>query len=121
MLRMVPDGLVDGNRGEVSSRLAPARGTLSGGQVTTTFYTIVDAYCGVGTFALLLARHVGKVIAIEESASAIRDAEWNLREVHNVEIRKGKVEDLLPTLESQVDGLLIHPPRPGLHQPMLNA
>src|SRR2546423_14324064 len=36
--------------------------------------TIVDAYCGVGTFALLLSRHFAKIIAIEESASAIKDA-----------------------------------------------
>src|SRR5262249_4097920 len=41
--------------------------------------TIVDAYCGVGTFAKILSRHVGKVIAIEESASAIKDAQWNVR------------------------------------------
>ncbi|TMC96782.1 MAG: methyltransferase [Chloroflexi bacterium] len=59
--------------------------------------TVVDAYCGVGTFALVLARHVEKVIAIEESASAIKDAQWNLREVSNVDILKGKVEDVLPT------------------------
>jgi 23S rRNA (uracil1939-C5)-methyltransferase len=121
MVRMMLDGLLDGTASEVSSCLAPAGGTLSGGQVTTTFRTIVDAYCGVGTFALLLARHVGKVIAIEESASAIRDAEWNLREVHNVEIRKGKVEDLLPTLECQVDGLVIDPPRAGCQQAVLDA
>jgi len=121
MVRMVLDGLLDGTASEISSCLAPARGTLSGGQVTTTLRTIVDAYCGVGTFALLLARHVGKVIAIEESASAIRDAEWNLREVPNVEIRKGKVEDLLPTLECQVDGLVIDPPRAGCQQAVLDA
>jgi 23S rRNA (uracil1939-C5)-methyltransferase len=83
--------------------------------------TIVDAYCGVGTFALLLARHVDKVIAIEESASAIKDAQWNLREVSNVEILKGKVEELLPTLECHIDGLVIDPPRAGCHQAVLNT
>jgi 23S rRNA (uracil1939-C5)-methyltransferase len=83
--------------------------------------TIVDAYCGVGTFALLLARHVDKVIAIEESASAIKDAQWNLREVRNVEILKGKVEELLPTLEYHIDGLVIDPPRAGCQQVVLDA
>ena len=83
--------------------------------------TIVDAYCGVGTFALLLARHVGKVIAIEESASAIKDASWNLREVSNVEILKGKVEHLLPSLAAQIDGLVIDPPRAGCQQVVLDA
>ncbi len=86
--------------------------------------TIIDAYCGVGTFALLLARHVGKVIAIEESASAIKDAQWNLQNMHdvnNVEFMQGKVEDLLPSLAMHVDGLVIDPPRAGCQRTVLDA
>jgi 23S rRNA (uracil1939-C5)-methyltransferase len=83
--------------------------------------TIVDAYCGVGTFALLLAHHVDKVIAIEESASAIKDAQWNARNVDNIEILKGKVEDILPTLSSEIDGFVIDPPRAGCQQIVLDA
>jgi 23S rRNA (uracil1939-C5)-methyltransferase len=83
--------------------------------------TIVDAYCGVGTFSLLMARHVEQVIAIEESPSAIQDAQWNLRDVGNVEILKGKVEDLLPSLSSHIDGLVIDPPRAGCQQVVLDA
>ena len=86
--------------------------------------TVIDAYCGVGTFALLLARHVGKVIAIEESASAIKDAQWNLQHMHdvnNVEFMKGKVEDLLPLLALHVDGVVIDPPRAGCQRTVLDA
>ena len=83
--------------------------------------TIVDAYCGVGTFASLLARSVNRIIAIEESASAINDARWNLRDLENVEILKGKVEDLLPELAVQIDGLVIDPPRAGCQQAVLDA
>lgn len=104
MARMVLDGLL--------------AQTATGDQQNLT---VVDAYCGVGTFAVLLARHVGKVIAIEESASAIRDAQWNLREVENVEILKGKVEDVLPTLSAQLDGLVIDPPRAGCQSVVLDA
>ena len=82
---------------------------------------IVDAYCGVGTFARLLAERAGKVIAIEESASAIRDARWNLREVGNIEILQGKVEELLPALTEAIDGLVIDPPRAGCQQVLLDA
>jgi 23S rRNA (uracil1939-C5)-methyltransferase len=75
----------------------------------------------VGTFALLLARHVGKVIAIEESASAIKDAQWNLRNVDNVELLQGKTEHLLPALAGQLDGLVLDPPRAGCQQVVLDA
>ena len=83
--------------------------------------TVADAYCGVGTFALLLARYVSKVIAIEESASAIKDAQWNLHNVNNVEILKGKTEDLLPGLAALLDGLVLDPPRAGCQRAVLDA
>lgn len=84
-------------------------------------HVVVDAYCGVGTFALVLARHIERVIAIEESASAVKDAQWNLRAVSNVEIIKGKVEDVLPSLAAEIDGLVIDPPRAGCQQVVLDA
>ena len=103
MMQMVLDGLL---------RDAPREGSQ---------LTVVDAYCGVGTFSLLLARRVGRVIAIEESASAIKDAQWNLREVSNVEIHIGKVEDVLSALETDIDGLVIDPPRAGCQRSVLDT
>jgi 23S rRNA (uracil1939-C5)-methyltransferase len=81
----------------------------------------VDAYCGVGTFARLIADQVGEVIAIEESASAVRDARWNLRDVDNVVLLQGKAEELLPGLSQTLDGLIIDPPRAGCRPPVLDA
>jgi 23S rRNA (uracil1939-C5)-methyltransferase len=75
----------------------------------------------VGTFARLMAPAAGRVLAIEESASAIRDAEWNLRDVDNVTILRGKVEDLLPSLTERLDGLVIDPPRAGCQRSVLDA
>ena len=83
--------------------------------------TLVDAYCGVGVFARLLAKRAGAVLAIEESASAIRDARWNLRETPNVEILQAKVEDVLPTMTRRLDGLVIDPPRAGCQRAVLDA
>lgn len=83
--------------------------------------TLVDAYCGVGAFARLLADRAGTVLAIEESASAIRDARWNLRERSNVEIIQAKVEDVLPRMTRQLDGLVIDPPRAGCQRIVLDA
>jgi 23S rRNA (uracil1939-C5)-methyltransferase len=83
--------------------------------------TLVDAYCGVGTFAALVAPRAGRVIAIEESASAIRDARWNLRDAPNVAIVQAKVEDVLPGMVERLDGLVIDPPRAGCQRPVLDA
>ncbi|HEU5440504.1 MAG TPA: class I SAM-dependent RNA methyltransferase [Ktedonobacterales bacterium] len=83
--------------------------------------TLVDAYCGVGTFARLMAVRAGRVLAVEESASSIRDARWNLRDAANVEIVQAKVEDWLPGVAERLDGLVIDPPRAGCQRRVLDA
>jgi 23S rRNA (uracil1939-C5)-methyltransferase len=83
--------------------------------------TLVDAYCGVGVFARLMASQAGRVLAIEESASAVRDARWNLRDAPHVEVVQAKVEDDLPQRTERLDGLVIDPPRAGCQRPVLDA
>ena len=83
--------------------------------------TVADAYCGVGTFAVLLARHARRIIGIEESASAVRDALWNVRDTSNVQIIQGKTESVLPTLAETIDGLVLDPPRQGCQRSVLDA
>jgi 23S rRNA (uracil1939-C5)-methyltransferase len=117
MARMVLEGLL--KEAVDIDRPTPDRARAS---LAPTFMGVyADAYCGVGTFALLLAKHVGKVIAIEESASAIKDARWNLRNTSNVELMQGKTEDLLPGVAAQLDGLVLDPPRAGCQQAVLDA
>ncbi len=83
--------------------------------------TLVDAYAGVGTFAALLSPHAAKVIAIEESASAIKDAGENLALFPNVEIRQGKTEAVLGELEGEVDAVVLDPPRAGCQRQALES
>jgi 23S rRNA (uracil1939-C5)-methyltransferase len=122
MARMVLEGLLKESLPRATDDRARALPVpRTGSFAPTSRGTYADAYCGVGTFALLLARHVGKVIAIEESASAVKDARWNLRNTSNVELLQGKTEDLLPGVAAQLDGLVLDPPRAGCQQKVLDA
>lgn len=82
---------------------------------------VVDAYAGVGTFAALLAPHVQRVIAIEESGPAVRDAEHNVAGLRNVELRLGRTEHVLAELDEPIDALVLDPPRTGCLPPALAA
>lgn len=82
---------------------------------------VVDAYAGVGTFAVLMAPFAHRVIAIEESASAIKDAQINIHGLHNVELAQAKTEELLESLPQAPDALILDPPRTGCHPAALRA
>lgn len=85
--------------------------------------TLVDAYCGVGTFTLPLARHAKEVIGIEAQESAIalakRNAERN--QIENVSFQVGKVENCLSQLEITPDLVFLDPPRKGCDRAVLDT
>jgi 23S rRNA (uracil1939-C5)-methyltransferase len=82
---------------------------------------VVDAYAGVGTFALLLAPLVKRVIAIEESKAAVADAQASASGVDNVEFWEKKTEEGLGELREQPDAVILDPPRTGCHPRALEA
>lgn len=82
---------------------------------------LLDAYCGVGTFALSLADKAGYVIGIEEDAGAVADASLNVAELANVEFIEGSVEAVLPQLDRPIARAVLDPPRRGCKPEALAA
>lgn len=76
---------------------------------------IVDAYGGVGTFGLALARHAGRVTMFELPGSAVVAATANaaLNGIANVSVVASSVEQGLAAARGAVDALLLDPPRRG--------
>jgi 23S rRNA (uracil1939-C5)-methyltransferase len=83
--------------------------------------TVMDAYAGVGTFALLLAPFAGKIIAIEDSVNAVEDARANAQGTLNVEFLLGRTEKVLADLEETPHGVILDPSRKGCHPDALEA
>lgn len=80
---------------------------------------LVDAYCGVGFFALELAGDVEAFAGVEYDRMAIRAARNNarLREVTNGEFLAGDTGEVLPALLEKFDrsrtAVILDPPRTG--------
>ncbi|WP_372008654.1 23S rRNA (uracil(1939)-C(5))-methyltransferase RlmD [Paenibacillus chitinolyticus] len=93
---------------------------LTGGE------TVVDAYCGIGTISLFLAKHAKKVYGVEIVPEAIEDAKRNaeLNGIRNAEFAVGGAEDVLPEWQRagvRPDVIVVDPPRKGCDERLLDT
>lgn len=88
--------------------------------------TVMDAYCGIGTISLFLARHAKKVYGVEIVEEAIEDAKYNakINGIENVEFAVGKAEEVIPRWYEEgieADVLVVDPPRKGCDPALLET
>ncbi len=78
---------------------------------------LFDLYCGVGTFALPLARNAARVTGIEEYPGAVRTAERTAEanKLTNTRFRAGPVERVLADFQHGAEAIVLDPPRRGCH------
>jgi 23S rRNA (uracil1939-C5)-methyltransferase len=77
--------------------------------------TALDLYAGVGLFTLPLAASCDRVTAVEGSASAVADLEFNAaRAGLDIEIHHAPVDDWIGALSTAPELLVADPPRTGL-------
>ena len=84
---------------------------------------LVDAYCGIGTFTLPLARLVKEAIGIESLADSVIQARHNakINQIANVEFMTGKVATCLQKLEIKPDIIVLDPPRKGCNSQVIDS
>jgi 23S rRNA (uracil1939-C5)-methyltransferase len=84
---------------------------------------LVDAYCGIGTFTLPLAKRVREIIGLEVQVTAVAQAQVNARinGIANVKFQIGTVEELLPQLGIVPDIVLLDPPRKGCDRVVIDT
>lgn len=88
--------------------------------------TVIDAYCGIGTISLFMARHADKVYGVEIVPEAVEDARRNalINDIRNAEFEVGKAEEVLPAWQKQgirADVIVVDPPRKGCDEALLET
>jgi 23S rRNA (uracil1939-C5)-methyltransferase len=91
--------------------------------------SIVDLYCGAGTFAIFFASRGARVVGVEENPAAVREARENaaLNAVeHSVRFVEGRVEGAVANREGkqaleEAEIVFLDPPRKGSDEATLDA
>lgn len=87
---------------------------------------VVDAYCGIGTIGLSLARAAKQIYGIEAIPEAVADAKHNaeLNKIDNVSFKAGLTETVLPELLAtgiKPNVVIVDPPRKGLATSLIDT
>lgn len=88
--------------------------------------TVIDAYCGIGTISLFLARQAGRVYGVEIVPEAIEDAARNaeLNGIANASFEAGPAEVVIPRWREEgitADVIVVDPPRKGCDPALLET
>lgn len=88
--------------------------------------TVIDAYCGIGTISLSLAKNAKHVYGVESVEAAVENAKNNakLNKIDNVTFEAGLAEDVMLEWSKEdlgVDLLVVDPPRKGLEGTFIEA
>ncbi|QAY67015.1 23S rRNA (uracil(1939)-C(5))-methyltransferase RlmD [Paenibacillus protaetiae] len=88
--------------------------------------TVIDAYCGIGTISLFLARKAGRVYGVEIVPEAIEDAGRNaaLNGITNASFEAGAAEVVIPRWREEgivPDVMVVDPPRKGCDEALLDT
>jgi len=87
---------------------------------------VLDAYCGVGVLALILAKDGRETVGIEMDGEAVRDAYATAQAngLSRVSFSEGRVEKVLPRMVAQgfrPGCIVLDPPRKGCAKEVLSA
>ena len=87
--------------------------------------TVIDAFSGTGTIAMMLSKNIKKVIGIESVESSTLAAKLTSYEnsIQNVEFVNGKVEKELPKIlkRENIGAIVFDPPRRGIEEIALKS
>ena len=88
--------------------------------------TVIDAYCGIGTISLAVAKHAKQVYGVEIVPAAIADAKHNAKRngIKNAEFVVGKAEEQFAKWQAaglKPDVVIVDPPRKGLAESLIEA
>jgi len=87
---------------------------------------VVDAYCGVGTIGLWLAKDAGEIRGMDVIKESIEDARKNAKRhgITNAKYEVGKAEDIMPKWVKagwKPDVVVVDPPRSGCDEQLLQT
>ncbi|SDC08984.1 23S rRNA m(5)U-1939 methyltransferase [Pelagirhabdus alkalitolerans] len=88
--------------------------------------TVIDAYCGIGTISLFLAKKAKHVYGVEVVPEAIEDAKKNaeLNQIENADFYVGQAEDVMTQWSEggfTPDVIVVDPPRKGCDEALLDS
>ncbi|MGI6152444.1 MAG: 23S rRNA (uracil(1939)-C(5))-methyltransferase RlmD [Christensenellaceae bacterium] len=88
--------------------------------------TLLDLFCGVGTIALLCARHVKRVYGVEIVEQAAENARFNakMNAIENAEFFCGNVDKVIDQAiqtAAPIHSVIVDPPRKGLAEQLIHT